>query len=267
MIFNDDELMTSHGFERAEPEMTVDSEAIFALADSSGGRAEALEELCGSMATAWLDERRPRTTFLARGVGRPSGGWDGLRGTTSLLPRPLSKLFERFLRLKLRKQELAEGTLASRSRGQGEVIERQRFKLDRDFEERAFSPVRGPRRRRVLPRAACRSCGALCLAVFRLMVPSAATAVPDAARRSRIRNWKVEPGRPSPLEHAVDLPLRDHRVILTAGFGPVGELRQAPKLARQLDSLLQRPLELLLPHGHVEAGLRSALVSEPNVCQ
>src|SRR4029079_8368284 len=29
IIFNDDELMEEHGFERAEPEMTVDSEAIF----------------------------------------------------------------------------------------------------------------------------------------------------------------------------------------------------------------------------------------------
>jgi glutamine phosphoribosylpyrophosphate amidotransferase len=30
IIFNDDELMASHGFDRAEPQMTVDSEAIFA---------------------------------------------------------------------------------------------------------------------------------------------------------------------------------------------------------------------------------------------
>src|SRR6185312_8999621 len=70
IIFNDDELMASHGFERAEPQMTVDSEAIFALAESSGGHAKALEELRGSMATAWLDERCPGTVFLARGVGR-----------------------------------------------------------------------------------------------------------------------------------------------------------------------------------------------------
>src|SRR5436190_1122686 len=59
IIFNDDELMLEHDFERAEPEMTVDSEAIFALAEAFDGSAEALEQLRGSMATAWLDERRP----------------------------------------------------------------------------------------------------------------------------------------------------------------------------------------------------------------
>src|SRR3954471_24092169 len=67
IIFNDDELMETHGFKRAEPEMTVDSEAIFALAEAHKGAPGALEQLRGSMATAWLDERRPRTLFLARG--------------------------------------------------------------------------------------------------------------------------------------------------------------------------------------------------------
>src|ERR1051325_6181515 len=71
IIFNDEELMEQHGFERAEPEMTVDSEAIFALAEAFDGSAEALEQLRGSMATAWLDERQPGEVFLARGVGRP----------------------------------------------------------------------------------------------------------------------------------------------------------------------------------------------------
>src|ERR1043166_3887709 len=71
IIFNDDELMEQHGFERAEPQMTVDSEAIFALAEASGNDPRALEQLNGSMATAWLDDRHVHTLFLARGVGRP----------------------------------------------------------------------------------------------------------------------------------------------------------------------------------------------------
>src|SRR5437868_2108529 len=71
IIFNDDELMEAHGFERAEPEMTVDSEAIFALAEAHEAAPGALEQLRGSMATAWLDERSPGTLFLARSVGRP----------------------------------------------------------------------------------------------------------------------------------------------------------------------------------------------------
>ena len=44
IVFNDDELMLEHGFERAEPLMTVDSEAIFALAEASDGAPSALEQ-------------------------------------------------------------------------------------------------------------------------------------------------------------------------------------------------------------------------------
>ena len=71
IIKNDDELFAQHRIERAEPEMTVDSEIIFALAELSRGRtAEALQQLYGSMATAWLDEGRSELV-LARGLGRP----------------------------------------------------------------------------------------------------------------------------------------------------------------------------------------------------
>jgi glucosamine 6-phosphate synthetase-like amidotransferase/phosphosugar isomerase protein len=142
IIFNDDELMASHGFERSEPQMTVDSEAIFALADSSGGRPEALEELRGSMATAWLDERRPGTIFLARGVGRPLWIGTGREETFFASTKAALEVVERFLRLKLRKRELAEGTLVVAT--EGRVLERKRFKLDRDFEDRPLPPVRAP---------------------------------------------------------------------------------------------------------------------------
>jgi glucosamine 6-phosphate synthetase-like amidotransferase/phosphosugar isomerase protein len=142
IIVNDDELMERHGFERAEPEMTVDSEAIFALAEAHGGRPGALEQLCGSMATAWLDERRPGTLFLARGVGRPL--WIGTGRDEMLFASTKAALevAERYLRLKLRKQELAEGTLVVV--GDGEVREQARFQPDRDFEERSLPAVRAP---------------------------------------------------------------------------------------------------------------------------
>src|SRR5919108_5278007 len=39
VIFNDEEILDRHGFERAHPDMTVDSEAIFALAEHSHGAA------------------------------------------------------------------------------------------------------------------------------------------------------------------------------------------------------------------------------------
>src|SRR5689334_5554599 len=44
VIIFDDVLMEQHGFERAEPLMTVDSEAIFALAEAARGEASALEQ-------------------------------------------------------------------------------------------------------------------------------------------------------------------------------------------------------------------------------
>src|SRR5205807_7279513 len=71
IIGNDDDLFALHRIDRAEPKMTVDSEIIFALAERSRGRTvEALQQLYGSMATAWLDEGRPEL-LLARGLGRP----------------------------------------------------------------------------------------------------------------------------------------------------------------------------------------------------
>jgi len=142
IILNDDELMEQHGFERAEPEMTVDSEAIFALAEAHQGGAGAFEQLRGSMATAWLDERREGTLFLARGVGRPL--WIGT-GRDELLfasTKAALEVAERFLGLKLRKRELSEGTVAVVS--EGEVVEKARFRPDRDFEESSLPAVRAP---------------------------------------------------------------------------------------------------------------------------
>lgn len=52
IVLNDDELFARHGLERAHPAMTVDSEAIFALVEASGGRARVLEELHGALAAA-----------------------------------------------------------------------------------------------------------------------------------------------------------------------------------------------------------------------
>src|ERR1700730_2230297 len=105
IILNDDDLFERHRFERWEPEMTVDSEAIFALVDAFGARREALEQLRGALATGWLDERRPDLLFLARGVGRPL--WLG-HGREELFfastPAAL-EVVERTLALRLRKRE------------------------------------------------------------------------------------------------------------------------------------------------------------------
>src|SRR5712691_4395685 len=51
IIINDDALLAAHACARAEPRMTVDSEAIFALAAHSHNDSRALEDLAGSFAT------------------------------------------------------------------------------------------------------------------------------------------------------------------------------------------------------------------------
>src|SRR5262249_49374324 len=134
IILNDDELMLEHGFERAEPNMTVDSEAIFALAEAFDGSAEAFEQLRGSMATAWLDERLPGGLFLARGVGRPlwTGSTEGALFFAST--KAALEVAERYLRLKLRKREVSEGTLVRVS--EGREIGKERFRPSRDLEGR-----------------------------------------------------------------------------------------------------------------------------------
>jgi hypothetical protein len=94
------------------------------------------------MATAWVDERRPGTLFLARGVGRPLWIGEGREEMLFASTKAALEVAERFLRLKLRKRELAEGTLAVVAAG--EVLEKLRFKPDRDFEESKLPAVRAP---------------------------------------------------------------------------------------------------------------------------
>jgi amidophosphoribosyltransferase len=142
IIFNDDELMEQHGFERAEPLMTVDSEAIFALAEAASGEASALEQLNGSMATAWIDERRPGTIFLARGVGRPLWIGTGRDELFFASTKAALEVVEKFLRLKLRKREIPEGTVVVAA--EGHELGRERFRPDRNFEESPLPAVRAP---------------------------------------------------------------------------------------------------------------------------
>ncbi len=188
IIFNDDELMLPHGFERAEPEMTVDSEAIFALAEASDGAAEALEELRGSMATAWLDERQPGDLFLARGVGRPLWTGAGREAFFFASTKAALEVVERYLGLKLRKREIAEGTLVALSGG--EETGRERFRPSAILEERPLPAVRAPHE----GLSCLRQLAALAAALVTAQPspPSAADLQPASPRRSRTRNWNVD---------------------------------------------------------------------------
>ncbi len=142
IIFNDEELLAEHGIERADPEMSVDSEVIFALAERPGPTARAFERLHGSMATAWLDEREPELLYVARGVGRPL--WLG-RGHNELFfasTRAALEVVERTLGTSLRKSQLVEGRIIAVR--DGEVAHTYRFSPDRSFTEQSLPSVRAP---------------------------------------------------------------------------------------------------------------------------
>ena len=147
IIANDEEIFAGHGFERNEPDMTVDSEAIFALMEEAHHTPKALEELHGSMASAWLDERVDGSVFVARGVGRPLWVGDADTGVVFASTREALELVERYLPLRLRKREVPEGTLLTLS--QGAVSARTSFRPDRTFTEaRRLPDVRAPEERR-----------------------------------------------------------------------------------------------------------------------
>jgi glutamine phosphoribosylpyrophosphate amidotransferase len=143
IITNDDELLAPHSCSRSEPRMTVDSEAIFAIAAHSRNDARALEHLRGAMATGWLDEREPGVVFVARGSGRPL--WIGeTRNAVFFASTNLAlEVVGEYCGLRLRRREVREGTwLALRA---GEIVRRERFRPDLDYVEADPLPaVRAP---------------------------------------------------------------------------------------------------------------------------
>jgi glucosamine--fructose-6-phosphate aminotransferase (isomerizing) len=141
-ILNDDELMARHGFERAEPRMTVDSEIIFATAEATGSDARRFEEFRGSMAAAWLDERQPELVYLARGVGRPL--WVGTSRHELFFASTgeALEIAERYTGVHLRKRELAEGTLLALKGPR--AVRHDRFRPDPTYEADPLPAIRAP---------------------------------------------------------------------------------------------------------------------------
>src|SRR5580765_2026551 len=143
IIVNDDEILGGFDCARSEPRMSVDSEAIFALAAHSRADARAFDELRGAMATAWFDERSPDVLYLARGAHRPL--WVGLsrRAFFFASTKHALQVLERYAHLRLRKQEVPDGTLVAVQNG--EIVRRERFRPDHDFVEAEQLPaVRAP---------------------------------------------------------------------------------------------------------------------------
>jgi glucosamine 6-phosphate synthetase-like amidotransferase/phosphosugar isomerase protein len=143
IIVNDDELLADHDCARAEPRMTVDSEAIFALAAHSRSDAQALEELRGSMAAAWLDVREPQVVYVARGVGRPLWIGEGRAEVFFASTELALEIVEHYCGLELHKREVHEGTfLILRD---GKLVRREAFRPDRSYVEPDPLPaVRAP---------------------------------------------------------------------------------------------------------------------------
>jgi glucosamine 6-phosphate synthetase-like amidotransferase/phosphosugar isomerase protein len=143
LITNDEELLARFDCSRSEPRMTVDSEAIFALAAHSRNAPQACEELVGAMAAAWLDEREAGAVFLARGIARPL--WIG-KGRTELFfasTRNALEVVEHYARVRLRKQELPSGSFLIL--GDGKVAHEARFHADDSYvEEHPLPTVRAP---------------------------------------------------------------------------------------------------------------------------
>jgi glucosamine 6-phosphate synthetase-like amidotransferase/phosphosugar isomerase protein len=143
IILNDDELLAPHSCARCEPRMTVDSEAIFCLAAHSENDPRALEELTGSFATAWLDERVAGTVFVARGAGRPLWLGAGKHELFFASTKTALEVVEQYADVKLRKREVKMGTfLALRD---AKIERDERFRPDLAYKDPVALPaVRAP---------------------------------------------------------------------------------------------------------------------------
>jgi len=125
-ILNDDELLAEHACARVEPSMTVDSEAVFAVAAHSRSDARAFETLYGTMAAAWLDERQPEVLHLGRGVGRPLWLGECRHGTLFASTEYALEVVEQYCGLALRKRRVEDGTVLALHHGK--IVNRQRFR-------------------------------------------------------------------------------------------------------------------------------------------
>ena len=144
---NDDELLAPHSCARAEPRMTVDSEAIFAVAAHSRNAARALEHLRGAMATAWIDEREPDGSFSLAAPAARCGSARAATASSSPRPRARSRSSSATAALRLRKREVGRAR-CSRVAGRPGRRARERFRPDLDYvEDDPLPAVRAPQER------------------------------------------------------------------------------------------------------------------------
>ena len=145
VIENDDHVLGRYGISRAAPEMTVDSEAIFALMEHRRHHPRALSELRGAMAAAWLDERDDTALYLARGRRRPLWIGRSLDGDLFFAStRRALAVAEAIVRSPFEVSAVREGRLLVVENGC--VVRERRFRPGRGAaEDSALPPVRTPR--------------------------------------------------------------------------------------------------------------------------
>jgi len=144
VIQNDDELLERYGIERHTPEMSVDSEVIFALMQRRRHSARALSELRGTMAAAWLDERDDPTLYLARGRLRPLWVGHSRHDLFFASTHRALTIVGALLQTRLRLIELREGRQLHVVAGR--IVGARRFRPDRRYREKdSLPPVRTPR--------------------------------------------------------------------------------------------------------------------------
>jgi len=137
-------LLARYGIERAEPHMTVDSEAIFALMELRAHDPRALSELRGAMAAAWLDDRDGAVLYVARGRMRPLWLATAESGLYFASTRRALAIVAAALRTRLDIREVREGRLLHVVAGR--VVHERRFRTDRRYREDEYlPPVRAPR--------------------------------------------------------------------------------------------------------------------------
>ena len=126
--------------------MTVDSEAIFALAAHARNDARAFEALHGSMAAAWIDERDPeRSTPPAEPAGRCGSATarDGIvfASTEARARGPRALLRAEAAQVRAQRGNAVVAQRTARSRSQ------ERFRADESVESDPLPAVRAPRER------------------------------------------------------------------------------------------------------------------------
>ena len=144
IIENDDALLARYRIERAEPQMTVDSEAIFALMEQREHDPRALSEMRGAMAAAWLDERDVATLFVARGRLRPLWLGRSADGMFFASTRRALAIVAAALKTHIEVDAVKEGRLLHVVGG--DIVRQRKFRPDRRYREPdVLPPVRTPR--------------------------------------------------------------------------------------------------------------------------